>query len=168
MLEIYVCVCDDEVFNLIANVLRTESTAVLHAATGATALRLLSKRRRPTVVILDLPLADMSGSEFVESLSDDGELSAMVATVCLAGGSTRLPERAFRIVPKPSPARVLVDAVSDGKRKLERWRDGTHETALDRYFEIDQPGLLMRSTSARRSANSSDLRTTGRSPSNGR
>jgi CheY-like chemotaxis protein len=116
----YLVVSDGELFRLIQDLLGSERRALFHASTGGGALHLLANWRSPTVVLLDLPLADMSGSEFIESVRDDSELSCMVATVCLAGAGVRIPQRAFRVVRKPSIARELLGAIKDARRQLAR------------------------------------------------
>ncbi|MGZ3439283.1 MAG: hypothetical protein ACXVDD_07195, partial [Polyangia bacterium] len=120
----YLVVSDGDVFRMIQDLLGSERHALFHAATGAAALDWLANRRGPTLVLLDLPLADMSGSEFIESVRGDGASSRMVATVCLAGASARVPPRACCVVRKPSTARALLRAIGEGRRQLAQWGAG--------------------------------------------
>ena len=58
----------------------------------------------------------------------------MVAVVCLAAAGVRVPQRALRVVRKPSTPRALVAAVDDAKRQLAVWGAAAPESALDRYL----------------------------------
>ena len=127
-------VSDADAVGLIREVLESDRRAVFHAPTGAAALRWLEDRTSPTIVVLDLPLADMSGREFIESARSDFERGSLVATVCLAGDGVRVPPRACRVVRKPSTARDLLTAIADARRQLAVSASGAAETALDRYF----------------------------------
>ena len=126
-------VSDDEAFGLLRDLLTSERRAIFHAPTGAAALRWIADRCSPTIVLLDLPLADMSGSEFIESARCDPDRARMVATVCLVGEAGRAPQRAFRTVRKPSTARELLGAIADARRQLAAWGTGAPESVLDRY-----------------------------------
>ena len=127
-------VSDDEVFTLVRDLLTSERRAIFHAPSGLAALEWLAKRRGPTVVLVDLPLADMSGGELVESLRADAELRRSVAVVCLASAGMRVPHRAFRVVRKPSRACDLVAAIDDARRQLAVRGVAAPESALDRYL----------------------------------
>ena len=113
----YTClvVSDDEFFTLIQDLLANERCAMFHARTGMAAIRWLSERREPTILVLDLPLADMSGGELIASTPMPGP---MMATVCLAGASARIPHRALCVVRKPSTTRYLRAAIDDARRQL--------------------------------------------------
>jgi CheY-like chemotaxis protein len=126
-------VSDDEVFSLVRDLLASERRALFHAPSGVAALEWLSGRRGPTILIVDLPLADMSGAELVESVRADAELRRSVAVVCLAAPGMRAPHRAFRVVRKPSNASALVAAVDHARRQLAVWGAAPPESALDRY-----------------------------------
>ena len=111
-------VSDDEVFTVLRELLSNDKRALFHAPTGAAALDWLSERRGPTIVLADLPLADVSGSELIESVRCDAELARRVAVVCLVGAGVRVPPRALRVVRKPATARALLGAVADARRQL--------------------------------------------------
>lgn len=127
-------VSDDEVFPAVRDLLVSERRALFHAPSGVAALEWLSRRRGPTILLVDLPLADMSGAELVESVRADGELRHTVAIVCLAPAGVRAPHRAFRVVRKPSAACKLVSAVDDARRQLAVRGAAPPESALDRYL----------------------------------
>lgn len=127
-------VSDDEVFPLVRDLLSSERRALFHAPSGVAALEWLSRRRGPTILLVDLPLADMSGAELIESVRADRELCRTVAIVCLAARGMRAPHRAFRVVRKPSTQRALVAAVDDARRQLAVWGAAPPECALDRYL----------------------------------
>jgi len=127
-------VSDDEAFALLRDLLACERRAMFHAQSGAAALEWLSTRSGPTILLVDLPLADMSGSELVASVRDDRKLCRTVAVVCLAAAGARAPQRALRVVRKPSTPRALVAAVDDARRQLAVWGAAAPESVLDRYF----------------------------------
>ena len=127
-------VSDDEGFGLVRDVLASDRRAIFHAPTGAAALRWLDDRKGPTIVVLDLPLADMSGSELVESIRSDSELARRVAVLCLAADGVRAPPRAFRVVRTPASARELLTAIADARRQLAVWGRREPAPAPDRYF----------------------------------
>ena len=137
-------VCDDEVFESMRVLLQSDKRALFHAPTGAAALRWLASRRGATIVIADLPLADMSGGELVESVRSDGALGRSVAVVCLVPSAARVPLRAFRVVLKPAPARRLIAAIDDARRQLAAWGAASPHCALDRYltWRSRRPGDL--------------------------
>src|SRR5512143_1729952 len=111
-------VSDDEVFPLVRDLLASERRALFHVPSGVAALEWMSRRRGPTVLLVDLPLADMSGAELIESVRADDELCRTVAIVCLAAPGVRAPHRALRVVRKPSRTCDLVAAVDDARRQL--------------------------------------------------
>ncbi len=129
-----VVVSDDDVFTLIQELLASDRRTLLHVPTGAAALRLFAEQRTPTIALIDLPLADMSAAELVESLRDDAELARLVATVFLAPPGVRVPTRAFRVVRKPSHPRDLLGAIGEARRQLTVWSDGAPATPPDRYL----------------------------------
>ena len=126
-------VCDDDVFASMRELLQSDKRALFHAPSGAAALEWLASRRGASIVLADLPLADMSGSELVESVRADDALGRSVAVVCLAPAGVRVPQRAFRVVRKPSSACARTGAVDAARRQLAVWGAASPESALDRF-----------------------------------
>ena len=125
-------VCDDEVFTSMRELLQSDKRALFHAPTGTAALQWLASRRGATILLADLPLADMSASELVESVRADA-LGRSVAIVCLAAAGVRVPQRAFRVVRKPSSACAITGAIDAARRQLAVWGAASPESALDRF-----------------------------------
>ena len=114
-----VLILDDEPANryLVASILGHAGYAVLEAADGDEALRLVLIER-PDLVIVDLFMPRMSGTEFVRELRRDERTAA--TRVALYTGST--PNDAMRefmamaniahLIPKPSEPEALIAIVA--------------------------------------------------------
>ena len=114
-----ILILDDEPANryLVSSILTHEGHVVVQAADGKEALRLV-RDEQPDLVIIDLFMPRMSGTDFVRVLRSDGELRA--TRVALYTGST--PDDAMHefmamwniayIIPKPSEPEELASIVA--------------------------------------------------------
>lgn len=94
---------DDATRELLATLLRNQATRVVAVPDVKSALRVMS-RIVPSIITLDLSMADLSGREVLDELSRRG-LSAQVPVIVISTESHCLPPallaRVFRAIEKP-------------------------------------------------------------------
>ncbi len=78
-----------------ARVLELEGYCVLQAADGVEGLR-LANEHRPSIILLDMRLPGLSGSELLESLKANPQLTASTTIVFSASADPALIESALR------------------------------------------------------------------------
>ena len=107
-----VLIVDDEedVRESLRDVVEMVGCSAILAASGEEALAILSERR-PCLVVLDLLMPGMTGSDMLEAIRRDPQLASMPVLI-----STSAPERAPRGVPVlPKP--IDVDALCGWVRR---------------------------------------------------
>ena len=113
-----VLIVDDEVSNrqLLAAVLRSRNHELLEAGSGDEALR-LARERRPDLIILDLHLHGMHGTEFMKALRADAttaELKVALHTASRIDGAMRgfmEIARIEHVIEKPSEPEAILRIV---------------------------------------------------------
>ena len=89
---------DDDVRETLRDVVESEGCAALLAANGREALDVLAKHR-PCLIILDLMMPVMSGTEMLAALQKDAALSAL--PVVISTSAPHLAPRGVPLLPKP-------------------------------------------------------------------
>ncbi|MDP9018051.1 MAG: response regulator [Candidatus Eremiobacteraeota bacterium] len=113
-----ILIVDDEQHNrlLLATVLGSAGHTVLEAKSGAEAIR-ISQMHDPELVIVDLTLPDMNGTELVKMLRADPDMSEVrlaLYTASTISAATMDFMKAMRIsisIPKPAEPEEILNAV---------------------------------------------------------
>lgn len=99
---------DDDIRELVAGLLRHDGYDVLEAEHGARALELLAEQTtRPCLILLDLMMPVMGGSEFLKVLIDTDRLSTLPVVVVSAGGRPEEVPQARQFIRKPPNLQLL-------------------------------------------------------------
>lgn len=80
---------------------------------GREALDYLHRGNRPSLILLDLMMPVMSGSEFLFRRQGDRELAAIPVVMLTASGSARKPPEAVRLLSKPVDLGKLLPEVEE-------------------------------------------------------
>lgn len=89
---------DDDVRETLRDVVESEGCAALLAANGREALDMLAKHR-PCLIILDLMMPVMNGTEMLAVLQKDAALSTL--PVVISTSAPHLAPRGVPVLPKP-------------------------------------------------------------------
>lgn len=102
---------DDDIRELLGNLLRREGYEVLEAEDGARALEILEQQPTPPcLVLLDLMMPVMSGTEVLKALEETDRLARLPVVVISAGGRAEEVPTARKFVrkpPRPETVRAL-------------------------------------------------------------
>ncbi len=83
------------------------------ASNGQTALEQLRSSARPDLILLDLMMPVMDGTQLQEHLARDDELADIPVLICSAAGErARRQPHAVGFLPKPVDPSTLLDAVN--------------------------------------------------------
>lgn len=105
---------NDDLRELYGSALRRKGYAVREAENGATALDVLeSMDSAPCVVLLDLMMPVMSGTDLLKVLHDSGRLSHLSVIVLSAGGQPSDAPEAQQFIRKPVDLHALLSLVRD-------------------------------------------------------
>jgi two-component system, chemotaxis family, chemotaxis protein CheY len=105
---------DDDIREVFAEVLREDGYDVREAENGKVALEQLAHMRgTPCLVLLDLMMPVMSGSELLKVLHDTHQLASLPVVVLSAGGSSSDAPEARQFLRKPVHPDVLLKVVND-------------------------------------------------------
>lgn len=110
-LQILLIEDDPDLADVIAEVLRMEGYAVVHAPDGRTALGMLVERHLPDLILLDLMMPKMNGWEFREAQLRDDRLAKIPVVVLSATGERARPIDAALVLRKPITLDSLLSAV---------------------------------------------------------
>ena len=107
----HVLVVDDDpdVRMLIGELLAVHGFEVELAADAMEAIELLDRGARPNVVVADLLMPGVDGTELLAYMRGHPELAEI--PVAIVSGQTRYAPRGYKVFTKPVDARVLVDFV---------------------------------------------------------
>ncbi|HKQ70881.1 MAG TPA: response regulator [Polyangiaceae bacterium] len=108
MSQVFVTEDDPDVRTSIAEILREEGYDVREFPNGEETLRALKAGGRPSVVLVDLLMPEMSGQEFVEALRSDPSLAG-IAVVMITGARATFDD--VEVLRKPFELEELVSAV---------------------------------------------------------
>jgi CheY-like chemotaxis protein len=104
----------EDIREMVAEPLRDAGYDVLEAEHGKQALALLDTMKgRPCLVLLDLMMPVMSGSELLRTLKDTHRLAAIPVVVVSAGGEPAQAPQATRFVRKPPSDSLLLQLVGE-------------------------------------------------------
>jgi CheY-like chemotaxis protein len=106
---------DESIRETLSEVLRDRGFSVNVAENGAAALAHLRSHQPPRVIVLDLAMPVMSGSEFREHQLADPRLASIPVVVMSAadrGGVVAKRMKADAFLPKPPSVRVLLETVA--------------------------------------------------------
>jgi CheY-like chemotaxis protein len=105
----------DDTREMLAETLRDEGCEVLEAENGERALALLDSpsTKQPCLVLLDLAMPVMSGTEMLQVLDARGRLDELPVVVLSAGGTPHEARKARAFLRKPADPRTLVRLVHD-------------------------------------------------------
>ncbi len=105
---------DPAIRETLADLLHDEGYVVMTAVNGRDALtRLRASGARPCLILLDLMMPIMSGTEFYDELRHDPELADIPVVVISADGNARRKVAAMgsQFLPKPVKFDTVLDAV---------------------------------------------------------
>jgi len=105
----------NEAIELFRKILKNENCTILTTNSGKEALRLVD-RKRPTLVILDLRMPDMSGIEVLQRIKKIGEDIEVIVTTAYGTMKTAkvvMKLGAFDYVTKPFDANHIRDIIAD-------------------------------------------------------
>jgi CheY-like chemotaxis protein len=104
-------VVDDDGPNrmLLTEVLEMAGFSVLSAENGRSGLKMVEEHR-PSLVLLDMKMPEMNGTEFLSQLEDSGLLSRTPVVVVSADRKTT-PPSAAAVIRKPFAVSDLLEAV---------------------------------------------------------
>lgn len=113
-----ILIVDDEYVNrlLLTTVLEPAGYTVAHATSGAEALEVM-RQHLPDLVVVDLGLADMHGSQLIKLMRADPNLAGLQLALYTATGANKATAdfaesmRIRVIIPKPSEPHELLAAV---------------------------------------------------------
>jgi CheY-like chemotaxis protein len=97
---------DHELRTALADLLEIEGYHVVQTANGAEALEVLRQGLRPALVILDLMMPVMDGSQFLSEIGRDSALAGLRVVVMSA--SRRTDVGGYEFWPKPGPVEGLL------------------------------------------------------------
>lgn len=131
---------EEDIRNLVVLHLRRAGFAVLSAGDGAQALK-LAHAHRPPVVLLDLMLPDMSGTDICAALRAAPETRDTFVIMVTARSEEEDRIAGFEVgaddyVPKPFSVRELVLRVQAAARRAQRTVDAHDELTLE-HLRID-------------------------------
>jgi CheY-like chemotaxis protein/two-component sensor histidine kinase len=120
---------DDELRDLIATDLKERGYYVLQAENGRVALDLLLQMSpKPDVVVLDVAMPVMSGTELLEILASKGITPAL--PVVVLSGHAIDGKTARRVLRKPIPIQLLVEVLEDVTAERPRVGGARSESRL--------------------------------------
>ena len=97
----------------LADLLHDEGYAVMTAVNGQDALARLRVSDKPCVILLDLMMPVMSGTEFYDEMKHDPALADIPVVVISADGNARAKVQAMggEFIPKPVRIETVLNAV---------------------------------------------------------
>ena len=105
---------DEQARRLLSQILEFEGFSVVGFANGAEALRYLEKSEPPCLIILDLRMPVMDGSEFRAAMLRDPRLAKIPAVVVTAFDPSAARElSALRVFKKPVDVEALLGVVRE-------------------------------------------------------
>ncbi len=103
---------DEDIRAIVIEILRDEGYTVDEAENGRVALdQILAMRELPCLVLLDMMMPTMSGTELLEALAVDSRLAAMPVVMVTAQNDARAPG-ARSILRKPLSREALLAVVA--------------------------------------------------------
>jgi CheY-like chemotaxis protein len=97
----------------VAECLESEGYRVTPAANGVEGLAWLRREQRPNLIVVDLVMPVMSGTEFLEALSEDAalrDIPVVLMTAAMPSSARPLP-RATGYLSKPFELSELLDTI---------------------------------------------------------
>lgn len=105
---------NEDIRELVGVVLRQAGYGVEEAENGLDALeRLETMRDLPCLLLLDLMMPVMTGTELLQALRDRSHLASVPVVVLTAGGRPAHAPGAQKFLRKPADAKVLLNAVQE-------------------------------------------------------
>jgi len=108
--------------------LRLAGFAVSAAADGLSALRILDQHFIPSVIVLDLDLPQVSGTDVHQEIVSHAETQA-IPVVVVTGTTWQAPVGVFRTLRKPINSDVVVSVVQQALSAQEIDRSATNDAA---------------------------------------
>ncbi len=109
--EVLVVEDDEDIREVLGETLELEGYRVTAACNGRDALALLTSRRPPCVIVLDLMMPVMSGWELLERLKRDGKLDDGLHVVVISASPTHVPTGSVVCMRKPVHVDQLIETV---------------------------------------------------------
>jgi CheY-like chemotaxis protein len=117
--EILVVDDDEDIRNTMAQILTEEGYSVTAVADGLKALAELENGSRPQLILLDLMMPQMDGSELLRRLGQEARHSAIPVVVITASTTVKPPPGAVAILRKPLLLERLLELVERFDRRGE-------------------------------------------------